>query len=305
MSTKELSTAIRSILEENGIISHNTVTHMNLLSGESPSEDIIGNRVLFIMDIIGGKKLFVKYCSDDPELNQKTCISMLEAEMAGLKALRSTNTVKVPEPIAVGKFGKGAFFVAEYIDLKPLKTQRKLGEQLAALHLAKGPGLFGFDHDNWIGTTPQPNKWHKSWVEFLHMRLKHQFDLANFSESIKSHALELLHRLPEFFDGLDIRPSLVHGDLWCGNSGTDENGNPVIFDPAAYWGHHESELGIMYLFGGYSDDFFDAYHQQIPREPGHEKRIMIYKLYHLVNHYIMFGSAYLGQSKQLLLDILS
>ncbi|KAJ2081971.1 hypothetical protein H4R24_001950 [Coemansia sp. RSA 988] len=234
MSTKGLSTAIRSILEKKGIISQSTETHMEVLTGYSASDEIIGDRKLFTMDIVGGKKLFVKYCAGDAKLNQRAYLSMFEAELAGLKALHCTNTVKVPEPFAIGEFAQGAFFVAEYIDFQPLKDQCKLGKQLAALHLVKGPELFGFDNDNWIGATPQLNKWHKSWVEFLHMRLKYQFDLANFSGPPKEHATELLRRLPEFFEGLIIRPSLVHGDLWCGSSGTDKHGNPVIFDPAVY-----------------------------------------------------------------------
>ena len=31
--------------------------------------------------------------------------------------------------------------------------------------------------------------------------------------------------IPRFFDGLEVKPSLLHGDLWSGNAGT-VNGKP-------------------------------------------------------------------------------
>lgn len=34
-------------------------------------------------------------------------------------------------------------------------------------------------------------------------------------------------------------------DLWGGNYSADEDGNPILFDPAAYFGHNEAELGMM------------------------------------------------------------
>ncbi|KAJ2287479.1 hypothetical protein IWW55_006716, partial [Coemansia sp. RSA 2706] len=163
---------------------------------------------------------------------------------------------------------------------------------------------FGFEKDNWIGSTPQVNGWHDSWVELLHRRLKFQFDRARFDDNTQKTAEELLSRLPDFFAGIEIKPSLVHGDLWSGNCAADEHGEPVIFDPAAYWGHHESELGIMRMFGGYSQDFYDAYHERIPQAPGFKHRVQIYELYHAVNHYNLFGSGYLGQCQRLLERIL-
>ena len=41
--------------------------------------------------------------------------------------------------------------------------------------------------------------------------------------------------------GRVVRPSLVHGDLWYGNTGivnpTTEEG--IIFDPSSFWAHNE------------------------------------------------------------------
>lgn len=46
-------------------------------------------------------------------------------------------------------------------------------------------------------------------------------------------------------DGRTVKPSLVHGDLWDGNIGTDcETGDVHIFDAGAYYAHNEMELGM-------------------------------------------------------------
>jgi protein-ribulosamine 3-kinase len=46
-------------------------------------------------------------------------------------------------------------------------------------------------------------------------------------------------------------PVILHGDLWSGNTGIDgKSGQPVVYDPASYFGHNEADLGIMHMFGG-------------------------------------------------------
>ncbi|KAJ1803870.1 hypothetical protein LPJ56_006861, partial [Coemansia sp. RSA 2599] len=179
-------------------------------------------------------------------------IDMFFSEMEGLKALHQTDTFRVPKPLGTGQVSdNGVILVAEKVTLNPLRDHRRFGTYLAKLHSFKGPSKFGFDIDNFIGSTPQPNAWSDDWVRFLHMRLKFQFDRAKFTGRLRTASLELLDRLPQFFEGIEITPSLIHGDLWFGNCAEDEHGVPVIFDPAAYWGHSEAELGIMRVFGGF------------------------------------------------------
>lgn len=60
----------------------------------------------------------------------------------------------------------------------------------------------------------------------------------------------MVSRLPELLSGVQVRPSLIHGDLWVGNAGATKDG-PAIFDPACFFGHHEMELAMMTLFGGF------------------------------------------------------
>ena len=51
----------------------------------------------------------------------------------------------------------------------------------------------------------------------------------------------------DFFQGIDIKPSLLHGDLWSGNYGQVDS-NPVIYDAASFYGHHEYDLGIAGMY---------------------------------------------------------
>ena len=101
--------------------------------------------------------------------------------------------------------------------------------------------------------------------------------------------------MSQFFDGIDVYPSRLHGDLWSGNmaqTGTD----PVIFDPARFYGHHEYDLAIGKMFGGFGPEFHKSYHSKIPKEPGFETRSELYQLFHFLNHWNHFGDGYRSQS---------
>lgn len=259
-----------------------------------------------------GKTFFVKVCR--PTRGGQSLdeiVDMFKAEAKGLKAIDDTKTIRVPTPYAYGALDDGS---AGYLALEFIKfgtkyggtssVQRKLGEQLADLHLAKGPDKFGFEVNNTIGSTPQDNTWSSDWVSFWRRRLEYQFELAKRHKHLAAAGQELLSRLDTYFEGLDIKPSLLHGDLWSGNWSVDEEGNPVIMDPATYYGHSEADLGIMRLFGGLNSEFYDAYHAKIPKAPGYEKRVNMYALYHALNHLNMFGSSYLGTSMSYLSKVL-
>ena len=98
-----------------------------------------------------------------------------------------------------------------------------------------------------------------------------------------------------FFIGHRPEPSLLHGDLWSGNWGADANGSPYIFDPAVYHGDREADLAMTRLFGGFGQDFYCAYEEAWPLPRGWERRVDLYNLYHLLNHFNLFGAGYLSQ----------
>ncbi len=227
--------------------------------------------------------------------------SMFAAEMAGLEALNGAGKLRAPRPQCFGALeGGGSFLIMEYIELHSggaSKSQELLGRGLAQMHLSALAERYGFECDNTIGSTLQKNTWTEEWCDFYgKYRLGFQLDLAKKVLGKKDPVLEkgdvLLASFPRFFDGLSVFPSLLHGDLWGGNMAADKGGAPVIFDPATYYGHHEAELSIMGMFGGFSDSFYRAYHEIIPKSAGFDERHDLYTLYHYLNHFNLFGDGY-------------
>lgn len=140
---------------------------------------------------------------------------------------------------------------------------------------------------------------------FFSKKLEYQINLIQ-KKSGDREATELWSKLqlklPDFFAGLDIKPALLHGDLWSGNASGDDSG-PVIFDPATFYGHHEFDLGIAGMFGGFGSSFYSAYHRIIPKAPGYSERHQLYQLFHYLNHWNHFGSGYRGQSLGIMRDL--
>lgn len=244
----------------------------------------------------GAQRYFVK-------TNAAHFASMLAAESAGLEAIGATNSVRAPRAICHGVVADHSYLVLEYIDLRGStgRTARTMGEQLAAMHFASAD-RFGFSIDNAIGATPQINTWCDDWVQFYsEHRLRHQLKLATQNGlKLGDQGERLIENLPAFFKSYQPRPALLHGDLWGGNWGSDEYGAPVIFDPATYYGDREADLAMTELFGGFPSAFYDAYRAAAPLDAGYDIRKTLYNLYHILNHYNLFGGGYGGQAQQML-----
>lgn len=58
------------------------------------------------------------------------------------------------------------------------------------------------------------------------------------------------------------------------------------------------------LFGSNSRSFYETYDRLFPRPPGYELRETIYNLYHILNHFVLFGGSYLNESYRLIDRIL-
>ena len=237
------------------------------------------------------------------KLNRADSLSMFEAEAAGLAEIAATGTIRVPSPICQGVSGRNAYLVLEGIGMRSdssAPAQRRMGEQLAAMHRVPSPeGRYGWHRDNTIGETPQRNPWTSSWITFYQEhRLAFQFDLAGTGRGRQFRgAAELIDRVPEFFRDYSPAPSLLHGDLWGGNAAFTAEGEPVLFDPATYYGDRETDLAFTEMFGGFAPAFYEAYHQSYPIDPGFARRKQLYNLYHLLNHYNLFGGGYASQAQ--------
>jgi len=249
-----------------------------------------------------GRYFFVK-------LNTASREEMFVAEAAGLQQLAEAKVIRIPTPICHGVSGAQSFLVLEHIALGGASAgaQAQLGLQLAALHACTA-AQFGWKMNNTIGATPQMNSWNNDWVDFFrHQRLGYQRELAiknGCSEQLADQCQQLMDQLENYFQHYDPVASLLHGDLWSGNVGFDENNAPVIFDPAVYFGDRESDLAMTELFGGFSEEFYQAYQQVLPLDAGYSVRKHIYKLYHVMNHFNLFGGAYASQAQRIVEKLL-
>jgi fructosamine-3-kinase len=228
---------------------------------------------------------------------------MFVAEAAGLDAIRHSQTIRVPEVYLTSREENQACIVMEYIDLAGAPDRDLLARQLAAMHACYHE-RFGFDADNTIGSTPQINEFNDDWIEFWRRhRLGFQLKLArqNGCEArLIDSGNHLAENLAPFFGSYHPRPSLLHGDLWSGNQGADDAGNPVIFDPACYYGDHQADLAMMELFGHPGERFFAVYHEHFPINPDYRLRRELYNLYHILNHANLFGGGYARQARSMI-----
>ncbi|MGI9343985.1 MAG: fructosamine kinase family protein [Gammaproteobacteria bacterium] len=256
-----------------------------------------------------GERFFLK-------INRVQLHGMFEAERDGLAELEGAGAVRVPRPIASGAAGGAAYLLLEGLDLAESggraaaadSAAGQLGKRLAAQHRVMSDE-FGWHRDNTIGLTPQINTRTDNWIEFLRdSRLGFQLRLAaknGIAADVVAAGNELLARLPDWFADYTPEASLLHGDLWGGNWGVLPDGQPVIFDPAVYFGDREADIAMTMLFGGFGAGFLEAYESSWPLDPGFSHRIELYNLYHVLNHFNLFGGGYARQALAMLNSLLA
>ena len=237
------------------------------------------------------------------KLNVVERAGMFEAEAGGLRELAAAGALRVPAPVVWGADASHAWLVLEHLTLSRHADDGTLGRQLARLHRHTAE-LFGWTRDNTIGTTPQHNDPSGDWVAFWgEHRLRFQLALAadnGYGGRLQETGARLLDRLEVLIGPHAPVPSLLHGDLWSGNAAATEGGEPVVFDPAVYYGDRETDLAMTELFGGFSAAFYRAYREEWPLEPGYAQRRELYNLYHVLNHLNLFGGSYLGQAQRMI-----
>jgi len=254
----------------------------------------------------GAQEYFVK-------LNSAEQLEMFTAEAEGLQEIAKAKAVHVPSPVCYGTSHGQAYLVMEALELGASKPESMtlLGEQLAAMHQTTQP-KFGWYRDNTIGATHQPNQWNHDWLSFWReQRLGFQLTLAaekGAHRSLINKGEQLLDNTDIFFTNYQPQASLLHGDLWSGNYAITTQGVPVIFDPAVYFGDREADIAMTELFGGFSQDFYAAYNNAWPLDDGYKTRKIFYNLYHILNHFNLFGGSYASQAEdmmdRLLLEII-
>jgi protein-ribulosamine 3-kinase len=229
------------------------------------------------------------------------------AEADGLSAILAAG-VRAPRPLCHGADEAHAWLVMEFVELDGAEDAGRLGAALAMLHSSKGDA-HGWHRDNYIGATPQHNARAESWALFWQTRrLRPQLELARrngLGERLARAGDRLLAAVPRVLGGHAPGASLLHGDLWNGNAGFLAGGEPIVFDPAVYYGDREADLAMTELFGGFAPGFYRSYREIAPLEPAYEVRRNLYNLYHVLNHANLFGGGYAAQAERMMLELLA
>ena len=191
-----------------------------------------------------GQSYFIK-------LNQADQLTMFESEAIALQQMAATQTIQVPEPICWGVNERQSYLVLSWLNLgKGNSTSwRSLGRQLARMHSQGQNQRFGWERNNTIGSTPQINTWSENWADFFaEHRIGYQLKLAQRRGGHFPDTIKVVTKVRDLLAAHNPQPALVHGDLWSGNAAILESGEPVIFDPATYYGDREVDLAMTALF---------------------------------------------------------
>jgi fructosamine-3-kinase len=241
------------------------------------------------------------------KINDKNHFEHFESEAYALEQINALNQVSCPDVIAVGTTLDKSYLVLNYIPLENGTNHQwhELGQQLANMHKSSSHGQFGWQTDNFIGDTIQPNMWSSNWKTFFaEQRIAWQLQLLH-EKSIKlgniDHITQVCHDVLKHHH---VEPCLVHGDLWQGNLGFTESSS-IIFDPACYYGDREVDIAMTELFGHLPIEFYRGYQEIFPLPDSYEQRKIIYNFYHILNHANLFGGNYIDQSKAILTRIMS
>ncbi|MEC9156762.1 MAG: fructosamine kinase family protein [Planctomycetota bacterium] len=212
-------------------------------------------------------------------------------ERTGLRALRDTGTVRVPEEVDWQVLeGRGVLALEAIVPSGP-PDWSDFATSLANLHLqATGPRC-GFEIDNHLGATPQSNRWDEDWSRFNRVQ-RHGplLEASGLEGPDRAVVLDAIACFDEVLVG--CRPALLHGDLWSGNVLPGEDGRMALIDPAPYHGDPLADIAMMQLFGGFPGAFFERYLDLTGFDPD-PRRLACYRLYHALNHLVLFGGGYL------------
>lgn len=230
---------------------------------------------------------------------------LFQKEQRGLALIQKQKVIKVPGVIDCFETDGYQVLLMDFIQQGERTEQfwKNFGEQLAALHAISGDH-FGLDEDNYMGSVKQDNQYCNDWISFFINQRLHPLAVKCFDKKLLSPAqqksFERLYKfLPDIFEK-DQKPSLVHGDLWSGNFMCNEKAEPILIDPAVYYGHPSVDLAMTTLFGGFRSAFYDAYHYHAALPENYETQWQVCNLYPLLIHLYLFGKNYLPQIEQTL-----
>lgn len=278
---------------------------------KSKIEEKTGSKIKSVSSLSGGCISEAYRITDERENNYFLKLNpspkdLFIKEADGLRELKKADVIKVPKVITSNE----EFLLTEFISpgSRSKNFFEDFGRRFAQLHKHNAK-KFGFYEDNYIGANPQiniPNEEEENdWIAFFfNKRILYQYKLAEKNGYAKKElrdGISLLEKIIHKIIGNTAEPpSLLHGDLWGGNYMVDGKGNACLIDPAVYYGNREADLAMTKLFGGFSSEFYSAYHEIYPLTEGYKYRESVYTLYHVLNHLNLFGTSYYSHAISLI-----
>ena len=186
----------------------------------------------------------------------------MKGEYESTLAIHNVQGDFIPKPVAQGSFQKlqnTHYYICKFYELaEELPEPSRFCANVAALHnkSVSPNGKFGFHVVTYNGDLPQENEYTDTWEDFFTKGFNHMIKLTierggpwNEIESLQSDMVsKVIPRLlrPLEANGRSIKPSLVHGDLWCGNTAVDTVTDlPLIYDPSSFYAHNECEQVLL------------------------------------------------------------
>jgi fructosamine-3-kinase len=282
MLSRDVQQHVAAAIQQNAGIVFSTL-HFSPLGGGSINH-------AYAVTADSGEKFFCKINS------QSRFPGLFEAEKQGLELLGAQKLIRVPQVIAATVTGDTQVLVLQWIE-QGMRTDafwKRFGQQLAARHSVQEK-RYGLPADNYMGALVQHNRQSESWNEFfIGQRLEPQVRLAADKGLLAAKEIRQFEKLYAKLPGIfpDAQPCLLHGDLWSGNFLCDEQGRPVLIDPAVYYGNAAIDLAMTTLFGGFDAAFYESYHHIRPFAPNYREQWEVCNLYPLLVHVNLFGESY-------------
>jgi fructosamine-3-kinase len=222
---------------------------------------------------------------------------LFRLEANGLAFLDQQQVIRIPEVIDHFELNGQQVLLLEWISSGERTDHfwKNFGRQLAFLHM-RSSDHFGLNENNYMGAVPQDNSPSADWTTFFRDKRLHPLvSMCHQRSLLQSRHVTLFEkfygRLQALFE--PEPPSLLHGDLWSGNFMCDQHAEPVLIDPAVYYGHRSMDLAMTTLFGGFQPAFYEAYHFHFPFSSNYREQWEAANLYPLLIHLLLFGKSYL------------
>ncbi|KAL8827721.1 MAG: hypothetical protein Q9170_006898 [Blastenia crenularia] len=234
--------------------------------------------------------------------------ALVEGEYNSASAIEAVVPELVPKPAGWGQYHDGEsqvhFYIGDFheMDLIAAPEPEHLMPKIAELH-QRGTslnGMFGFPVPTVLGKFERTVTWEKSWAKAFTRQLKDVIKYDNETngpwpeyDAACRQLIDLV--IPRLLGALqserhEIKPVLIHGDLWENNVGIDkETGKAIVFDPGSTYAHNEMEFGTWRCSWAYhfnSPIYMKLYQRLIkPSEPMEEwdDRNRLYSIHPYLN----------------------